>query len=208
MMSWHESVEPVTATALAAAILPIPPYLLWMHGLQRLWRRIGIAAYVLHVALYATMVTLVARAHTFWHSVVWPWPAGIEWLSLVPIGLAAWLVVETYRTIDWRTLHQVRQLVPGVERTIVRDGILGRMRHPRYVAFSLVAVGNFMMNGYAWIGVTAAVTIALFWLVIVVEERELRKYFGSDFLRYRRQVPAFIPRRWPVAASDRRNHSM
>lgn len=193
-MSWNESVKPVIATALVAAIVPIPIYLLWMHGLQRVWRRVGIASYAFHLALYAAMVITLARMHTFWSQSALPWPVAFAWPAILPLGIALWLIIESYRTIDWRTLHQVRQLTPRHERPMIRDGILGRMRHPRYTAFSLVAFGNALLTGYPWVAAAAVVTIALLSLVVRLEERELRDYFGEEFERYRREVPAFIPR--------------
>jgi protein-S-isoprenylcysteine O-methyltransferase Ste14 len=193
-MPWNDSVKSILSTVLLALILPIPVYLLWMHGLQNLWRRLGPASYLLHLALYATMVYVLVRMHRVWSRGAWPWPDAIAWLALVPLAIAAWLIVESYRTIDWRTLHQVRQFAPGAGRELVRSGILGRMRHPRYLAFSLVAIGNALLTGYPLVAAAAVVTIALLAVVIALEERELRDFFGEEFERYRREVPAFIPR--------------
>jgi protein-S-isoprenylcysteine O-methyltransferase Ste14 len=193
-MSWNESIKPVVATTLVAVILPIPIYLLWMHGLQRLWRRIGIASYVLHISFYAAMVTTMARLQPLWSQGALPWPNALSWVAVLPLAVALWLIIESYRTIDWKTMHQVRQLTPGHERPMIRSGILGRMRHPRYTAFSLVAFGNALLTGYPWVAAAAVVTIALLALVVYVEERELRDFFGEEFERYRREVPAFIPR--------------
>ena len=193
-MSFPESVRPLVTTVLVATYLPVPIYLLWMHTLQRVWRRVGLASYIVHLSLYAALVTLVARSHAAWSWNAWPWPAALSWIAAVPLILAAWLAIYTYATIDFKTLHQIRQLVPGKERRIVRSGVLGRMRHPRYVMFSLIGIGAALFSGYPLVAVTAVLTVALFAVVILVEERELAQCFGEEFERYRREVPAFIPR--------------
>jgi protein-S-isoprenylcysteine O-methyltransferase Ste14 len=193
-MPFDDSPKAIFATLLVASITPIPVYLLWMHGLQRLWRRLGWLSYILHISLYVVMVTALIRMHGFWSRWAWPWPDAVAWLCVVPFAIALWLLFESYRTIDWRTMHQVRQLVPGQERPLVRDGILGRMRHPRYVAFLLVAIGNFVMTGYPLLLLCAVITFAGLALVVRIEERELRAFFGEEFEKYRREVGAFWPR--------------
>jgi protein-S-isoprenylcysteine O-methyltransferase Ste14 len=68
------------------------------------------------------------------------------------------------------------------------------MRHPRYVAFLLVAIGNFVMTGYPLLLLCAVITFAGLALVVRIEERELRAFFGEEFEKYRREVGAFWPR--------------
>jgi protein-S-isoprenylcysteine O-methyltransferase Ste14 len=147
----------------------------------------------------------VVRLHDVWSRGEWRWPDELSWvydvqsnvlswLSVIPLGLALWLMIESYRTIDFKTLHQIRQLLPKQKRVIIRDGILGRMRHPRYVAFSLIAVGNALLTGYPLVMASAVVTLFAFAWVIRMEEREMAAYFGEEFEKYRREVPAFWPR--------------
>jgi protein-S-isoprenylcysteine O-methyltransferase Ste14 len=200
-----DSAKPVIATALVACYLPVPFYLLWMHGLQRVWRRMGFVSYALHVSLYGAMVWAVIRMHALWSGGEWRWPDALSWVavaqtevlpwfSIIPLGVSLWLMVESYRTIDFKTLHQIRQLVPKEGRTIVRDGILGHMRHPRYVTFSLIGIGNAALTGYPLVAVSAVLTLFLFAWVIRLEEHEMAAYFGEEFEKYRREVPALWPR--------------
>ncbi|MFQ5512702.1 MAG: methyltransferase family protein, partial [Candidatus Krumholzibacteriia bacterium] len=100
----------------------------------------------------------------------------------------------TYRTIEPRTLHLERQINPGAERALITTGVLGRMRHPRYVMFTMIALGNVLLTGYPLVVVSCGATMVLLWVTIRLEERELLEYFGEAFRDYRKSVPAFIPR--------------
>jgi protein-S-isoprenylcysteine O-methyltransferase Ste14 len=190
------SFKPVFATVLATLYLPVPPYLLLLHGLQPLWRRIGLVpSYAFLFTAYILMVTATILAHDVWSiNAVDGWPAWASWLGVVPLAAAAALAAVTYSTIEPKTLHLARQLDPALGRTLITDGILGRMRHPRYTMFTLISIGNAIVTGYPVIAATAVITALLLVLTIHLEERELAAYFGDEFNEYRHRVPAFIPR--------------
>jgi protein-S-isoprenylcysteine O-methyltransferase Ste14 len=60
--------------------------------------------------------------------------------------------------------------------------------------FTLLALGNVLITGYPLVVVSLLVTIGVFAVVIRLEEKELREHFGEEFEKYRREVPAFLPR--------------
>ena len=190
----HDSVRPFVGTILLAIYLPVPIYMTWIHAGQRLWKRIGPASFAIHLALYVLMVAAVVRAHALWRWQAWPWPAWASALGLVPLAVAVWLAYRTYSTIDPRTLLAFRELQTKGERRLVKDGILGTIRHPRYVMYALLAAGNFIVTGYPLVLASVVVTVAFLGSTIRLEERELREHFGEAFEEYRRSVPAFIPR--------------
>ena len=190
----QDSIRSFTATFLLALYLPVAVYMTWIHALHPIWKRIGPASYTLHFALYAGMVAAIIRFHRLWGWHAWPWPAGISWLGLLPLGAAAWLAYRTYATIDPHTLLTFRQMRPNGRRRLIRDGILGTIRHPRYVMFTLLAVANLIITGYPLVLASLVVATGLFAVVIRLEEKELRDHFGAEFEEYRREVPAFFPR--------------
>ena len=193
-MSFQSSLKPIIGTTLVALYLPVPFYLLACHVFTGQWRKIGMRSFLILLPLYAVMVFAVIRAHAFWRLAEWHWPAAVSWLAVLPLGLAAGLVAATYKSIDPQVLHLVRQFVPTEERRLVTDGVLGWIRHPRYVMFTLIAFGSVIATGYPMVVLAAIVSTAAFAGVIRLEERELLVYFGEDYRRYRENVPAFIPR--------------
>ena len=56
-------------------------------------------------------------------------------------------------------------------------------------------IGFALICNYLWFYVLVVGAIPLGWLMIVVEERELKERFGSEYQEYSRRVPRFLPRR-------------
>jgi protein-S-isoprenylcysteine O-methyltransferase Ste14 len=81
-------------------------------------------------------------------------------------------------------------------RKLLTDGLYGRIRHPRYVELMFWLLGYALIANYLALYVAVVVSVPLLWLVVVLEETELRQRFGSDYEAYARRVPRFIPRGW------------
>ena len=189
-----DSLRDFLATAIVAIHLPVAIYLLVLHALTPLWRRVGMGAFAVLLALYFSCVWLVIDTHALWSWQALPWPWFVSALAVVPLALAIVILAYTYRSIEPRTLHLIRQIVPDENRRLITDGALGRWRHPRYTAFSLIAIAGALLTGYPLVIGAGILSILLFYAVIWFEERELLHYFGEEFLRYRRETPALWPR--------------
>ena len=90
---------------------------------------------------------------------------------------------------NWSLVAQV-----GGSHRLVREGIYGVVRHPLYVCF----FGLTVATGIVWTELPILIAgiasfVAGVWIRVRAEEQLLRKYFGSEFEDYVRQVPAFIP---------------
>jgi protein-S-isoprenylcysteine O-methyltransferase Ste14 len=55
--------------------------------------------------------------------------------------------------------------------------------------------GFALIANYLVLYVMLALLVPAIWLVVVLEERELRRRFGAAYAEYSRRVPRFIPRR-------------
>jgi protein-S-isoprenylcysteine O-methyltransferase Ste14 len=81
------------------------------------------------------------------------------------------------------------------ESRLVNQQIYDVLRHPAYTAVLLIAFGLAFLNA-GWISLACALIFALgLWVWIrLVEEKELIRRFGVDYIEYRKRVPAFWPR--------------
>jgi protein-S-isoprenylcysteine O-methyltransferase Ste14 len=125
---------------------------------------------------------------------------GTSWVLIglaLPLMVLSGIVRHQHRKhLSFRVLTGIPELQPdGNPGKLLTDGIYGKLRHPRYVeivigftAWALFAnyVGSYLL--------LAAVLVALY-MVVLLEEHELRKRFGEDYARYAARVPRFIPRR-------------
>ncbi len=77
---------------------------------------------------------------------------------------------------------------------LLTEGIYGRIRHPRYVSYMLGMAGIALFVNYLGVYLLLVVSLPMFYLLVVLEERELRERFGKQHEEYCREVPAFFPR--------------
>jgi protein-S-isoprenylcysteine O-methyltransferase Ste14 len=162
----------------------------------------------LPAALERTTYVLVAGA--FLALLFWQWrplPAPVWALTATPargalraLGIAGWLLaVVALRTLGharlfglaqaWRWARE-REPAPPV---LVRRGVYRWMRHPISLAFVLGAWGTPTMSAGRLLFACAATTYLA--VGTRLEERHLQERFGECWERYRREVPAWVPRR-------------
>jgi protein-S-isoprenylcysteine O-methyltransferase Ste14 len=185
---------------LALALLcTLPPMLFFwpvVHGFIGFWRRIGPAA---TYALTLGGVALGGFALYRLRSGLLAVDLGTSWLGIA-IGsgclvLAGWLRIRLQRDVTLRLLSGLPELDPRRHpQALVRTGIYGRIRHPRYVQFCVALLGYALIANYL-----AIYAIWLLWIpgLLVIarfEERELRLRFGREYDDYAEAVPRFVPR--------------
>ena len=61
--------------------------------------------------------------------------------------------------------------------------------------FTLALVGWALFANYLGLYLITALTMAALYLIVLLEERELRERFGPAYADYSARVPRFIPRR-------------
>jgi protein-S-isoprenylcysteine O-methyltransferase Ste14 len=76
---------------------------------------------------------------------------------------------------------------------LLTEGIYARIRHPRYVEVGIgIAATAFFCNYLAGY-VLLVLYFPVIYLVVLLEERELKNRFGKVYEEYSRRVPRFIP---------------
>jgi len=78
---------------------------------------------------------------------------------------------------------------------LLDEGIYARIRHPRYVAITLGIGGFCLFANYQGLYLMWVAMVPALYLLVLMEERELRERFGHAYVEYSRQVPRFLPRR-------------
>lgn len=84
----------------------------------------------------------------------------------------------------------------GTTDQMVVQGLYSVLRHPFFQGFWLITFGLGLLirsPGFVLIAAPAA-NFYILWFALIKEEREGFDKFGCDYERYRRRVPAFLPR--------------
>jgi protein-S-isoprenylcysteine O-methyltransferase Ste14 len=114
----------------------------------------------------------------------------------VVCGLAgSWIALARRKLLTAGVLTGMPELseerYPG---TLLSEGIYGRIRHPRYVEVVLLSLAYALFSNYLGPYVMVLLLFPAIWLVVVIEERELRERFGEEYDQYCLRVPRFFPR--------------
>jgi protein-S-isoprenylcysteine O-methyltransferase Ste14 len=113
-------------------------------------------------------------------------------LGLASLGLI--IVKESfihYDTFEFLGLKQMKG--DPREQGFIRQGILNYIRHPLYSGSMLLLIGYFIFAPSIINLITVICMILYFVIGSLIEEKRLVHTFGDDYLKYRKEVPPFIP---------------
>jgi protein-S-isoprenylcysteine O-methyltransferase Ste14 len=93
----------------------------------------------------------------------------------------------------WSVVHN--RYAQGDRKSLTTTGPYAFVRNPLYIGNLAILAGATIASELAWLlPATLAWAFLVYSLAIVHEEHRLFARYGDDYLRYRRQVPAWIPR--------------
>lgn len=180
------------------AVVAYPPALFYwvlVHPLTGFWRRTGL------VPSYAIILTiLVGIGFGVYHvrKVILSVDFGTSWLliglAVILIGIGMVIEVRCRRQLSFSALVGVPQLNPeGSPGKLLKEGIYGQIRHPRYVGATLGLLAVVFFVNYLATYLLMLIFLPTIYLITVLEERELIDRFGEEYRKYQRHVPRFIP---------------
>ncbi|MEW5984503.1 MAG: isoprenylcysteine carboxylmethyltransferase family protein [Acidobacteriota bacterium] len=180
-------------------VLFMPPAVgLWyvIHPLARYWRRLGALctyAVLLPPVFLGVYGIYVVRASLVGTDFGFSWVTTV--LAVAALIAGGRIAVLRRRLLTQRILTGVPELSRSDPGVLLTSGIYGRIRHPRYVEIVFVVLGYALFSNHLGAYVVAVLSVPALYLVVLLEERELRDRFGHAYEAYSRSVPRFIPRR-------------
>ena len=123
---------------------------------------------------------------------------GTNW-SLIGIALVlycpvTWMELQYWRQLSISTLVGIPELSSQREGRLLRDGIYGVVRHPRYLSAGISLIANALIVNHLGVYILLIMIIPPGYLVLVLEERDLIDRFGDAYREYQRDVPRLVPR--------------
>jgi len=197
ILHWIDVVRWVMGVMLAISLPPAILYWFLVHPFVGFWRRAGLWV----TFTFLTVFYLGSAAGLF---LIRRPLLGRDLGTSIPLILISLplLVVsgvisrKRRRYLTFKRLAGVPEVAPethGID--LLQEGIYARIRHPRYVEFTLALVGWSLFCNFQGLYIMTAVTVVLLLLIVELEERELRGRFGQAYADYCARVPRFIPRR-------------
>jgi protein-S-isoprenylcysteine O-methyltransferase Ste14 len=192
-----------TARYVLAVVLLVslpPGMLLWfvIHPFVGFWRRLGpVWTYVILTGpVIAMMVGLyVGRDLLLGADLGTSIPLTVPAVTCLVLGVVIAKKRSKYLTKAILTGIPELRREGGDRGTLLTEGIYGRIRHPRYVEILFWVAAYAFLANFLGIYVLLVLSVPTIYLIVLLEERELRARFGEEYEEYCRRVPRFVPRR-------------
>ena len=117
-------------------------------------------------------------------------------LAVVFMGIGVFMGLRRRRHLNFAKLSGVpeisKQQYPG---KLLTDGPYARVRNPRYIEAASFTFGYVLFSNHLAPYIMFLISLPVMFLVVILEERELRQRFGREYEEYCRMVPRFIPAR-------------
>lgn len=198
------------ALLLVVSLPPLWLYWLMIHSFIKFWRGKGSGF------TYGTVLSLVVAAMIalfFLRHLLLRVEFGTNYLLIalgaICLAFAAAMRFALQRHLPIKVLVGLPEIAPNrFPRRLITDGIYGRLRHPRYVQLLIALLGYALIANYLAAYLAVALWLPGVYIIVLLEESELREHFGSAYDEYCRAVPRFIPKRArgrnrPPPAADR-----
>jgi len=151
---------------------------------------LGMVIFGVFTGLFVVLAVLVDR----WCSLLWPLSGGLSWLMAAPlmtigVGLAAWSA--------FHFLKVKGTPVPfNPPPRLVMTGPYQFVRNPMLTGVFLLLFGiGFAIKSLSLVVLfTPLFVLANVWELKEIEEPELVKRLGEDYVAYQQRTPMFIPR--------------
>jgi protein-S-isoprenylcysteine O-methyltransferase Ste14 len=179
-----------------AVYATIPAFWLMIHPWAARWRARKRSPYFALLPLWFAMWLLFGVVSWPWREVqiyFTPW----SWLpASLLFGAGLWLYRESAKGFSAKQFGGLPELHAGNhEQRLVTSGIRGLVRHPVYLAHLCEMLAWSVGTGLAVCYALTAFAMVSGAFMIPMEDEELERRFGAEYVEYRRRVPAILPRR-------------
>jgi protein-S-isoprenylcysteine O-methyltransferase Ste14 len=172
----------------------IPIFFIQVHLRPTFWRRLGALTYLVVFLEWMPVIVLVTLFQDFFLMTEFQFGA-LSLLGAILLLLGLGLQIWTFEALGWRGLLVYSELKPqAVSQKLVIQGPFRLVRHPAYLAHTLMFVGIFLATAFLGTGILALLDFVTSYFAITrLEEKELITRFGKEYDDYRASVPKFLP---------------
>jgi protein-S-isoprenylcysteine O-methyltransferase Ste14 len=115
----------------------------------------------------------------------------MRYISLIFTAFGVILIQLAFRQYSLKAFLGLEQEKDGLLQT---EGILKSVRHPIYSGIVLIVIGFFVFIPNLPTLISCLCIFGYLPIGIYLEEQKLIKHYGESYLKYKKQVPALIPR--------------
>ena len=182
--------------ALTTIILwPVVP-LFWipLHAFTKPFRKLGIVTYGMPLVMWLPLAYVIYLNRAFLLSFKIVLPGLLNILGILLLAFGMLLHIWTGQLMGLWGLVGLPEVSERKKGNLVTAGPFSVVRHPTYLAHTMIFLGVFLATGTLTVGLITALDFLLVAAVIIpLEEKELFQRFGEEYNVYKKSVPRLFP---------------
>jgi protein-S-isoprenylcysteine O-methyltransferase Ste14 len=172
----------------------VPLFWIPVHGFPKISKKIGLLTYVISLLTWLPVAYLIycERSFLLYHKIAFPTFIIVAGIVLLSAGTL--LHVWTGKLLSISGLIGIPEISSESKGRFVAAGPFSVVRHPTYLAHTMMFLGVFLMTGVIAAGIITVIDLLVVNAVVIpLEEKELLIRFGDEYNRYKDKVPRFFP---------------
>ena len=172
----------------------IPLFWIPVHLFPPFFRKIQFFTYLLPLCVWLPLAYFLYQNKALLLQAQVEFPLIIRGAGLLLLAGGTLLHLWTGKLLSLRGIIGLPEISGMIKGGIVRKGAFSIVRHPTYLAHTIMFSGVFFISGVIAAGITALLDFAVVHLFIIpLEEKELLVRFGNGYRQYIHDVPRFFP---------------
>ncbi|MEK6691976.1 MAG: isoprenylcysteine carboxylmethyltransferase family protein [Nitrospirota bacterium] len=173
----------------------IPLFWIPVHGLSKIFKRLGLLTYIMPLITWLPLAYLIYQNRIFILQYKIDVPVTLKIIGIILLTTGTLLHIWTGKLLGPWGLVGLPEISAIIKSRFVKEGPFSVVRHPTYLAHTLMFSGIFLMTEVLIVFILTLLDFILINLLIIpLEERELSIRFGEEYRLYIRKVPRFFPR--------------
>lgn len=182
--------------ALLMVVLSPPMIGMWfiIHPFARYWRRKGpVFTYIAIGAFIATGMFIIYLFREPLLAIHFGVKTPLVIIAAILFAISFAIGVQLRRHLSITAMLGLPEISKSGGK-LITEGIYSRIRHPRYVEVGFGVAATALFCNYLIGYVLFFLYIPFIYIVVLIEEKELKERFGKDYEEYCGKVPRFIPK--------------
>lgn len=172
----------------------IPLFWIPVHFHSQFFRKIKLLTYLLPLFTWLPLAYLIYLSRSFLLQARVDFPVIVNMFGVLLLVSGTLLHVWTGKLLSIWGLIGLPEVYTRIEGRFVKEGAFSVVRHPTYLAHTLMFAGIFLITGVISIFIiTVLDLLAVNMVIIPLEEKELLNRFGDKYRKYINEVPKIVP---------------
>jgi protein-S-isoprenylcysteine O-methyltransferase Ste14 len=169
----------------------IPLFWIPVHGLSKVFKRVGIFTYTIPIITWLPLAYFIYHNRVLLLQFKITFPVLLNIIGLLLLITGTLLHIWTGVLLGVWGLIGLPEVSMRIKSKLVTEGPFSVIRHPTYLAHTLMFSGIFMLTGVMAVGIITLIDFILINLLIIpLEEKELLGRFGGEYKLYKEGVPS------------------